>query len=218
MTKLQTKPDGTGLHGRSVAAALDLINRSGAHSPELAQVAAAVGIPDDDLRQIFPDANALVIASVEESLVRLLDRCVKAVVQVDPEDSVGQFQALGEAYIAWALDERSQYRLLHEYRPLCLITVPRLARYIDSLRTLMMKMLDRARAAGHLSPDTDTNLIALSSWAYVNGLTRSLLDGRISSWYPGINQHEAALFALRDFVQRYARTGNWAGQRPAKAT
>src|SRR5690606_40161936 len=48
-------------------------------------------------------------------LVRLMDSCTKAVVKVNPNDAVGQFLALGKAYLRWAVDHRVQFRLISSH-------------------------------------------------------------------------------------------------------
>lgn len=205
MTKHQIIADGTGLHGRAITAAVELMEEVQPAAPDLRDVAAMLGVAEDELLRIFPNGDALVIASVEQVLVRLIDNCIKAVVQVAPDDAVGQFIALGDAYIGWAAAYPAQFRMLSDYRAIDLQGTPQLARYIDSLMDLMVKMLERARDSGRVHPDENIQLLALSSRTYAYGLARLVVDGRMKNWYPGADPLEAAQMAMRDFVRRMAR-------------
>ena len=125
------------------------------------------------------------VAAAEQALVWLIDSSVKAVVQVDPDDSVAQFIALGETYIDWASANPSQFRLLQDERVLNAKATPQLSRYIDSMVDLMIRTLERARDAGRLKPDENIPLMALSSHAFVIGLGRMIVEGRLHDHFYG---------------------------------
>ncbi|MDB2551839.1 TetR/AcrR family transcriptional regulator [Paracoccus sp. (in: a-proteobacteria)] len=208
MSKHQIIADGTSLHGRSIRAALDLLEESQSRRPTMAEIAKLVGVPAKDLHRIFPDDRSVLVAAAEQALVWLIDSSVKAVVQVDPDDSVAQFIALGETYIDWASANPSQFRLLQDERVLNAKATPQLSRYIDSMVDLMIRTLERARDAGRLKPDENIPLMALSSHAFVIGLGRMIVEGRLHDTLPDVPCFSAARIAklaLRDFVHRAAR-------------
>lgn len=205
MDSQQQKTAGLGLHGRTIVTMLDALEAAQTALPRIEDLAAAVDVEPTELRKIFPDENAVIIAAAEQAMVRLLDNCIKAVVKVDPQDSVAQFLALGEAYVEWADKHRAQFRLLSDDRILNLLEVPQLRRYAVSLDELMARMLERARDAGHLAPDENIPLMVLSSRTFAYGLARMVVDQRIGEWYPDTPQVEAAKYALHDFVKRIAR-------------
>lgn len=205
MDSQQQKTAGLGLHGRTIVTMLDALEAAQTTLPRIEDLAAAVDVEPTELRKIFPDENAVIIAAAEQAMVRLLDNCIKAVVKVDPQDSVAQFLALGEAYVEWADKHRAQFRLLSDDRILNLLEVPQLRRYAVSLDELMARMLERARDAGHLAPDENIPLMVLSSRTFAYGLARMVVDQRIGEWYPDTPQVEAAKYALHDFVKRIAR-------------
>lgn len=196
---------GLGLHGQAVVAALEIMDDLGKRDPDLDQVAQRIGIDGDDLRRIFPDDESLLIAVSEQALVRLMDSCTKAVVKVDPDDAVGQFLALGTAYIRWAADHRVQFRMISSHPRLNVGSVPELRRYLDSVIDLMTRMLERARDAGRLRDDEDIPMLVLSSRVFAYGLAQMVVDGRVDTWLPARSPLEAAETALADFVKRIAR-------------
>ncbi|WP_207100372.1 TetR/AcrR family transcriptional regulator [Paracoccus shandongensis] len=206
---------GLGLHGQAVVATIEMMVDLSSRDPDLDQVARRLGVPARDLRRIFPDDQSLLIAAAEQALVRLMDACTKAVVRVNPDDAVGQFLALGKAYIRWAADHRMQFRLITSHPTLDAMRIPELRRYLDSVGDLMTRMLERARAAGCLREDEDIAMILLSSRVFAYGLARMVVDGRMQGLLPSRDPVEAAELALADFVMRFART---AGKRPLCAT
>lgn len=197
---------GMGLHGRAVAVTLDLMADAGHSDPDLAAVAGRLDMCPDALRTIFHEDRDLLVAVAEQALVRLMDGCTRAVVQVDPDDVVGQFLALGKAYVRWAADHRTQFRLISGHPTLNALGDPRLRRYLDAIVDLMMRMLERAKAAGRLREGEDLRMIVLSSQTFACGLAHMVIDGRMAEWSRSGDPIEMAERAMIDFVKRFART------------
>ncbi|MCZ0961160.1 TetR/AcrR family transcriptional regulator [Paracoccus benzoatiresistens] len=195
---------GLGLHGQAVVATIEMMADLGKQDPELEHVARRIGIPVAELRRIFPDDQSLLIAVAEQALVRLIDSCTKAVVKIDPDDAVAQFLALGIAYVRWAADHRTQFRLINGHPTLNAMHTPKLRRYLDSVVDLMTRMLERAQKAGHLREDEDISMIVLSSRTFAYGLARMVVDGRMDGLLPCQDPLEAAELAMADFVKRFA--------------
>lgn len=200
-----------GLHGQAVATTIELMASLRRADPDLSDIARRMDASPEDLRRIFPTDRDLLIAVAEQALVRLMDSCTKAVVQVDPEDALGQFLALGKAYVRWAADHRMQFRLISGHPTLNALQNPRLRRYLDSIVDLMTRMLERARAAGRLRDDEDIGMIVLSSQTFAYGLAHMVVDGRMKEWSVAGDPIETAELAMVDFVKRFART---AARRP----
>jgi AcrR family transcriptional regulator len=196
---------GLGLHGQAVVAALEMMVDLGKRNPGLDQVASRIGAEPGTLRRIFPDDDSLMIAVAEQALIRLMDSCTKAVVKINPDDAVGQFLALGNAYIRWAADHSVQFRIISSHPTLNADKVPELRRYVDSVVDLMTRMLERARTAGRLRDDEDIPRLVLSSRIFAHGLAQMVVDGRVDAWLPARTPLEAAEQALADFVKRIAR-------------
>lgn len=196
---------GLGLHGQAVVAALELMADLGRRGPCLDQVAIRIGADPAKLRKIFPDDESLLFAVAEQALMRLMDSCTRAVVKIDPDDAVGQFLALGQAYIRWAAEHRVQFRMIFGHPRLNAAQVPELRRYLDSIVDLMTRMLERARDTGRLRDGEDIPMLVLSSRIFAYGLAQMVVDGRTDSWFPARTPHEAAEQALQDFVKRIAR-------------
>lgn len=213
MSKHDDIMKGLGLHGQAVVATIEMMAELARRDPDLDHVARRIGMPPCELRRIFPDDQSLLVAVAEQALVRLIDSCAKAVVKINPDDAVAQFLALGKAYIRWAADHRMQFRLITSHPTMDAMRIPELRRYLDSVADLMTRMLERARAAGHLHEDEDIAMIVLSARAFAYGLARMVVDGRMEGLLPSRDPVEAAELALADFVMRFARG---AAKRPSR--
>ena len=213
MSKHDDIMKGLGLHGQAVVATIEMMVELDKRGPDLGHVAERLGMPVQELCRIFPNDQSLLIAVAEQALIRLMDSCTKAVVKINPDDAVGQFLALGNAYVRWAGDHRMQFRLITSHPSLDVMQIPELRRYLDSVTSLMTRMLERARDAGCLRSDEDIGMIVLSSRTFAYGLARMVVDGRMQDCLPSHAPLEAAELAMADFVKRFARA---ASNRPAR--
>lgn len=195
--------DGLGLHGQAIVAAMQILQDNKERRPTFLQVSKMLGVPAADLRRIFKNEDNLLIAIAEQGLIRLIDATTKAIVKMDQDDPIGQYMALGDAYLEWADQNRSQFRLITNTAILDTLRTPQTRRYLDSLNELMVRILERARAAGLLREDDDINSIVVSSRVFAHGLARYIIDSRIEDFRPNEPQLDSAKEMLNDFIIRY---------------
>ncbi|WP_187792387.1 TetR/AcrR family transcriptional regulator [Paracoccus amoyensis] len=195
--------NGLGLHGQAIVAAMQIMQVNKEHRPTLLQVSKILGVPAADIRRIFKNEENLLIAIAEQGLVRLIDATTKAIVKVDQDDPIGQYMALGDAYLEWADQNRSQFRLITNAAVFDALRTPQTRRYLDSLNELMVRILERARAAGLLHHDEDINTIVVSSRVFAHGLARYIIDSRMKDFRPNEPQLESAKEMLNNFIIRY---------------
>ncbi|WP_405406459.1 TetR-like C-terminal domain-containing protein [Paracoccus sp. Ld10] len=195
-----------GLHDRAISAVITLVQDQRRYPPSLASIALAVDEPVEKVRALFHDDRALLVASVEQALIVLIDSCTRAVVQVDPDDPLAQFLSLGNTYLDWAYQHPAQFRLLQDCQMTNARNEPALRRYTDSITDLTVRMLARARDSGRLHPREDIAMLALSARCYVIGLARLVLDGRLVEYSPDGDSLTTAKLLTHDFVIRMARS------------
>lgn len=195
-----------GLHEQAISAVLILMEQRRFQQATVDEVALAIDTPIERLRRLFPDDDALLIASIEQALVVLMDVSRRAVVQVDPDDALAQFTALADAYLDWAAVHHVQFRILSDCDPAFLLQTVTLKRYIDGMTDLMTRMMTRARDDGRLHPREDIPLLVLSARSYAYGLARMIVDGRMQDWAPDRDPVVMAKELSRDFVLRIARS------------
>lgn len=195
-----------GLHDRATHAALDLLREMRTDIPAMRQVAEAVNEPVERLNSLFPSDEALLIASIEKTLVRLIDICTRAVVQVDPADPIGQFQALGDAFLEWAERHPMEFALASDSEVINPREIPALRRYVDSVAAVMVRQLHRAQAQGHLHPREDIAVLAMSVRCFIVGTARMMVSGGLRDLAPDRTPLESAKALTHDYVRRMARS------------
>ncbi|MDM7458477.1 MAG: TetR-like C-terminal domain-containing protein [Paracoccus sp. (in: a-proteobacteria)] len=195
-----------GLHARAVKTFIDL---QAEHLPSLtglAQTALALNVNEDDLRAMFKDDHALAVAALEQSLIVLMDDCTRSAVRADPKDPIAQFQALGDAYLEWAVRYRTEFRLMADSRHIDALGVPQLRRYLDGLSDLMVRMLQRAVDEGHMHPRENVSLLALSARTFAFGVAAMIVDGRFAKLVPAEDQVAMGKMLTHDYIRRIARS------------
>lgn len=203
-SRLPNTPQRSGLHARAIEALLDLLERDRGHRPDLQTVAAHLDVSNDALEQIFPDPQTLLDAAAEESLMRLVDMGIKSVVAADPNDHVGQFSALGSAYIDWAVQYRDYFRMTTDRLMVDPCQNTTLGRYHWAMRDVMAQILVRARENGQIAADTDIELLLLSARALIYGMARMVVDGHMPEWHPTDDPVHEVKRALAQFIEMVA--------------
>jgi len=206
MNTFTHKRDPHGLHEKAIQAAMQLISERKPTGASIQEVAIALGEPEEKLSALFENDKALLVACTEHALIILMDTCTKAVVKVNINDPISQFVALGEAYTEWALRFPVQYKISADANLIDPIAEPTLNRYLQSIADLMFKMLSRAQDEGHIHPEEDITMLALVARCFVSGVTRMVVDNRLTHLAPDHDQMELARAMIRDFVKRMARS------------
>ena len=158
-----------------------------------AQIAAEWGVPRLSLREAarragvsqaapyhyFADKSALV-AAVAERGFRLFDRSQTAALEQAPADPTARLQALGAAYVRFALDKPHYFRVM--FRP-HLVERGKYPTLHEVSTRSFEQLIECTRAArlaqGH--DDPDPSAAATLIWAVPHGLAMLFLDGPISS-------------------------------------
>lgn len=205
MTKTMSSLENARVHENAVTATLRLIEESQSRTPDLREVAEAMDVPPERLRSIFADETALLISVVEQACMVLIDRCTRAVVQIDPDDPMQQCHALITAYLAWVVEYPSQFRLMSDQRLINANGYPQLRRYQDSINELASRMMQRAQDKGQLHPKEDIAALVITSRCFVYGTARMIVDGRLGDFSQDSDPVKAAQVIVADYIRRVAR-------------
>lgn len=164
-----------------VTEALDRVRSDGADKVSLRGVAQAVGVSASAAYHHFPDKDALlheVGHRGAELLDGRVDRAVRAVDGDDDRALVRRLRAIGEAYVAFAVDEPNLFR--HTFGPLCMHDVEKAPSTADGagdpdhVYGLLCRTLDEMEEAGLLRRREGVDLLA---WTVVHGLSGLVIDG-----------------------------------------
>jgi AcrR family transcriptional regulator len=175
-----------------VAAGIEILERDGLDAMTLRAAARAVGVSHAAPARHFADAGAFLAAVAAAGFDRLTADLAAAGSGAGGE-ALDAFQAMGQAYVRFALHHPQWYRAIFH---------PALAdagRHPDLLATSEAAFdqlrggVARAIAAGAMR-DADVDTIALTAWATVHGISTLLIDGLLAGkGYQGSGEEMAEL-------------------------
>jgi AcrR family transcriptional regulator len=170
-------------HGRLrealVDAAAQLAAERGVHALSLRESARRAGVSQAAPYHYFADKSALLAAVAEEGF-RAFDQSQAAAVADAPADPVAQLQALGAAYVRFALDKPHYFRVM--FRP-HLVEHGKYPTLHEVSRRSFERLVDTTRAARLAlgNDDPDPLPAATLMWSVPHGLALLYLEGPISS-------------------------------------
>lgn len=156
-------------------AAARLLRDGGTDGLTLRALAEAVGVSRTAPYRHFKDKADLLVAVAAEGFDRLRATLHTASADTDDRDP---FEALGVAYIRFAVDNPAHYRLMYGREALSRGETPALQEAADAIYDEVVALLAARQASGGLRPDPPESL-AYVAWATVHGLASLLVDGQM---------------------------------------
>jgi AcrR family transcriptional regulator len=161
-----------------VEAAAELAAERGAAAVSLRETARRAGVSQAAPYHYFSDKSAL-LAAVAEQGFREFDATQAAAYDAAPDDAVARLQALGTAYVRFALAKPHFFRVM--FRP-HLVEHTRFPELSEVSRRSFERLVATTRAArlafGH--DDADPLAAATLVWSVPHGLATLYLEGPIS--------------------------------------
>ena len=157
-------------------AAARLLRDGGTDALTLRALAEAVGVSRTAPYRHFKDKADLLVAVAAEGFERLRD----TLHAVEPADLDGlePFEAMGVAYIQFAVENPAHYRLMYGREALVRREIPVLQSAADAIFDEVVALIATLQASGNLRTD-DPEALAYVAWATVHGLASLLVDGQI---------------------------------------
>ena len=156
-------------------AARGLINESGVEALTLRAVARRAGVTTGAPYHHFADKAELVAALARQSLDEL-DQLFSTTIE-GISDPRAQLQAIGLAYVLYAIDHPAEFRLMFR---------PELGTPLDfgdpaaaPVFRVLVRVVHACRAAAGRSDD-DHDVAAIAAWSLVHGLAALLVDGSLA--------------------------------------
>lgn len=193
-------PDHATIYAQAVRMMTTLVSQP--ETPSTAEVARHLGAEESRLTEVFSSDRALMDAALENAMVLLHDQCVTSVVQVDPEDPLGQFMALSDAYLEWANRHPAEFMILGGLPAERAVASGNLPRYEQSIHALMLRMLKQAQSKGMLEPDADIRLLVAAARSFAYGVAQKMISGNMARWMESDSGLEAARRALHLFTRK----------------
>lgn len=180
-----------------IATALKMLRQDQAWDFTLRELARRAGVSHAapyrhfaDKRELLAEVAALGHAALQEKMQEATQR--------HPDDPKAQLSALGQAYVAFAVENPAHFRLMFGPE---LATDPRhpvLQKAADATHALMIEAVRRSAAAGLFGIE-DSRIQALAAWSLVHGLAMLLIDNRVRPMPADVNRLTAAI--TKAFVQ-----------------
>lgn len=159
----------------AVESAVDEVGVSGV---SLRDVARRAGVSHSAPAHHFASKAGLLTAFATAGYRLLAESVIEDVVASDPQDSAAELAAIGRGYIRFALARPAHFEVMFRLDAL----VPDNAEFTaasEAAYGLLVATIERCRAAGRLhgrSPE----LVAVSAWSLVHGLSALWISGRLS--------------------------------------
>jgi AcrR family transcriptional regulator len=189
------------LRNALVASAARLIEASGPGAFSLREAAREVGVSANAAYRHFDDKSALMSAVAADGHARLAARMRRAMDATTAgrrgARAVARFQAVGRAYVEFAIDHPSIFRVMFgEWGAACRSAEPA-ACGVETPWTLLGESLDALVDEGVL-PAARRPGAELKAWTVVHGFASLTLDGLAAA--PSRRERTAMLESLLDFA------------------
>jgi AcrR family transcriptional regulator len=179
-------------HGRlreaMIEAAVEIVRESGAEAVTVREAARRAGVSSGAPFRHFANRMALMTGVAETGMTRLRSAVEQALAACEGDHPLRRMQAIGDAYIDWALAHPTHYRVLGDRLSIDWEGSQTLKADNRWIRERMLEIIDEARAHDLLR-DLDINLLNLQIRGMAYGLVRMAVDGHLPEF--GIEADEA---------------------------
>lgn len=177
-TKTASKPYHHGdLHQEILCAACDLLEKNNIASLSLRAVAKKVGVSHTAPYRHFKDKESLLAGIAGRGYVELATQLAEAV-ELYPTDPAAQLQEAGYRYVQLALKNPQCTQLMYSGLLPCDDTYPDLKASGDTAFDGLKMIIEKGQSCG-IFKKGDIELLALSAWSVIHGLTLLLISGTL---------------------------------------
>ena len=194
------------LRAALLEASLAVLAESGVADFSLREVARRAGVSPTAAYRHFADREALLAALALEGFQQLAASQQKVLAR-HPGDPAAALQALGEAYIQFAMTHVPVYRLMFSSLFGDKSGHPELRAASSLAFAAVHQVIERGMAEGSFAPG-DVRVRAIAGWSTVHGLVTLLFDDLIGRMPAGKRERQAIIRAVvAQFVAGLKRTG-----------
>ncbi len=173
-----------------------MIAEQGMESVTLRALSERIGVSRTAPYRHFTDKAALLAAVAEEGFKRLYKR-MQMVLQEFEVDTIGRFQKMGVAYIQFAVENPTHYRLMLSCEAEGQDIYPDLAVAGQKVFDLLVETIQQGQKNGRIKSGEPLDL-AIIAWAMVHGLAALIIDEQI---HATADIENLVVFAMRSLVE-----------------
>ncbi|MGB3789010.1 MAG: TetR/AcrR family transcriptional regulator [Phormidesmis sp.] len=178
MAKKQTYHHGD-LRQALLTAALNILQTNDVQSLSLREVAREAGVSHTAPYRHFEDKAALLAAISEEGFIKF-GNYLQSAVDETPDQPIESLLATGVAYIQYALDHPTHFRIMFSHFPPDEPVDSSLYQTSVSTFQILVDTITAGQTARVIRRDQDAEFLALGKWSLVHGIAMLLLDGMLS--------------------------------------
>lgn len=158
-------------------AATDIITESGVDAVTMRGLAQRVGVSRTAPYRHFEDKTALLAAVAIEGYHRLAQK-VEAVAAAAHDDTVLRCQSIGEAYMQFAVENATHYRLMFGENALRFEDVPEVYEAARTAYKELLAVVKQGQAEGVIVA-SDPRDVAMLLWGSAHGVAQLIIDQRM---------------------------------------
>ena len=189
-----------------VAAAVQLVAESGIEAMTLREAARRAGVSSGAPFRHFPGKRELVLAVAEQGMAQLRTSIARGLADCQAENPLVRLAMLGSAYVDWASDHPTHYRVLGDRLLIDFYHSEALLADNRWIRETMEHLLRAGQEQGQIGP-LDLTQANLQCRAMAYGLARMLVDGHFPEFAisSNTNMRHAMIDALDGMIALLAR-------------
>jgi AcrR family transcriptional regulator len=190
-----------------IDATLRMVEESGVEKVSVREAAKRAGVSPGAPFRHFPNRTALMTAVAEQATRRLRNEINRALAHCDSDDPLKRLEALGAAYMRWAVQNPTHFRIVSDRSLIDYDGSEALRRDNEEIRSRMDELLIEAWRRGLLFAQ-DLQHIPLAARAIAYGMARMFVDGHFPQWGVVAGQTESAFGAVfKLFIEGIAARG-----------
>jgi len=188
-----------------VAAAVQLVEEGGPENVTVREAARRAGVSSGAPFRHFPNKIALMTAVAEEGMRRFRAEIRNTLDQVETDDPLIRFRALGTAYLRWVFANPTHFAVISARRLIDFAGSEALSRDNAEIQTLIETLLLEAQRRGQIRSG-DIRPIQLAARALAYGLARLQVDGHFPQLSVEPDEAAATMQTVMDeFIASLAR-------------
>lgn len=180
-----------------IDAAVDLVREQGVEAMTLREAARRAGVSSGAPFRHFASKRELVLALAEQGMARLRAAIADALTANAGRPAATRLALLGSAYVGWAADHPTHYRVLGDRLLIDFYHSEALLADNRWIRETMEQLLAEGQADGSIAP-IEPRQINLQLRALAYGLARMMVDGHFAEFAVAPDQVRAAMIGALD--------------------
>ena len=189
-----------------VAAAVELVAETGIEGMTLREAARRAGVSSGAPFRHFPGKRELVLAVAEQGMAQLRASISRGLAECQSDNPLVRLAMLGSAYVDWAADNPTHYRVLGDRLLIDFYQSDGLMADNRFIRETMEQLLRAGQDQGLIGP-IDLGQANLQCRAMAYGLARMMVDGHFAEFAiaSAADMRQAMIDALDGMIALLAR-------------